>query len=172
MDEPTSDMDPVTRSLVYKSIENLIRQNRSVLLTSHTISEIDNICHRIAILKNGQIISTGTPSELKMASGNSYAVTIFFDKVESLTIERDLKREFPNVESLVIHCHTLQFIVQIKSSNTTTTTEESPWLLSELFSKLHKFCDDRNISYTVSQCLLDRVSENSSTAKNTLNIAV
>ncbi|XP_059616632.1 glucosylceramide transporter ABCA12 [Phlebotomus argentipes] len=159
MDEPTSDMDPVTRSLVYKSIENLIKQNRSVLLTSHTISEIDNVCHRIAILKNGQIISTGTPSELKTTCGNSYAVTIFFDKVESLTIERDLKREFPNVESLMIHSHTLQFIVQVKSTNCTTTAEESPWLLSELFSKLHRFCADRNISFTVSQCLLDRVFE-------------
>uniref|UniRef100_A0A1B0CFQ3 ABC transporter domain-containing protein n=1 Tax=Lutzomyia longipalpis TaxID=7200 RepID=A0A1B0CFQ3_LUTLO len=155
MDEPTSDMDPVTRTLVYKSIENLINQNRSVLLTSHTISEIDNVCHRIAILKNGHLISSGTPSELKMTCGNSYAVTIFFDKVESLTIERDLKREFPNVENLTMHCHTLQFIVQVRSMNS-APTEETPWLLSELFAKLHRFCADRNISYTVSQCLLDR----------------
>ncbi|GAB0094455.1 ATP-binding cassette sub-family A member 12 [Sergentomyia squamirostris] len=158
MDEPTSDMDPVTRTLVYKSIDRLIGQNRSVLLTSHTIAEIDSVCHRIAILKNGQIISTGTPSELKASYGNSYAVTVFFDKVEELTIERDLKREFPNIETLVIHCHTLQFIVEIKSSNS-ATSDESAWLLSGLFAKLHQFCTDRNISYSVSQCLLDRVFE-------------
>lgn len=65
MDEPTSDMDPVTRSLVYKSIDSLLKDHRSILLTSHTISEIDKICHRIAVLRDGTLLSTGTPEEIK-----------------------------------------------------------------------------------------------------------
>lgn len=88
MDEPTSDMDPVTRTLVYKSINELIFEHRSVILTSHSIAEIENVCDRIAVLKNGHLISIGTPSELKQLCGNSYLVTIFYDKIEALTIER------------------------------------------------------------------------------------
>lgn len=88
MDEPTSDMDPVTRSLVYQAIHELIHEHRSVILTSHTVSEIENVCDRIAVLKNGRLVSVGTPHELKQLCGNSYLVTIFYDKIESLSIER------------------------------------------------------------------------------------
>lgn len=88
MDEPTSDMDPVTRQIVYNTIIDLIKNERSVLLTSHTISEIDKVCDRIAVLRDGQIISTGTLGELVKTYGTSYIVTLFYDKIESLTIER------------------------------------------------------------------------------------
>lgn len=88
MDEPTSDMDPVTRSLVYRAINELIYDHRSVILTSHTVSEIEHVCDRIAVLKNGRLISVGTPNELKQLCGNSYLVTVFYDKIEALTIER------------------------------------------------------------------------------------
>lgn len=76
MDEPTSDMDPITRSIVYKVIRGLVESNRAVLLTSHSISEIENICHRLAVLKDGRLLSTGTPQQLKETHGNSYVVTI------------------------------------------------------------------------------------------------
>lgn len=64
MDEPTSDMDPLTRSMVYATIDGLIKAKRTVILTSHRISEIEKICNRIAVLNEGKIISTGTPKEL------------------------------------------------------------------------------------------------------------
>lgn len=70
-------MDPITRSLVYKIIKELIKNNRAVILTSHSISEIETICHRIAVLKDGKVLSTGTPRQLKENYGNSYVVTIF-----------------------------------------------------------------------------------------------
>lgn len=88
MDEPTSDMDPVTRSLVYASINLLIREKRSVILTSHTITEIDRVCHRICVLRDGQLVAQGTPDALKTTFGNSYLITIFFDKIEGLSIDR------------------------------------------------------------------------------------
>lgn len=76
MDEPTSDMDPITRGIVYKVIRGLVESNRAVLLTSHSISEIENICHRLAVLKDGRLLSTGTPQHLKETYGNSYVVTL------------------------------------------------------------------------------------------------
>lgn len=88
MDEPTSDMDPVTRSLVYRAICELIAERRSVVLTSHTISEIDRVCSRIAVLKDGKLITTGTPDYLKEQFGGYYNVTIFYDKIQALSMER------------------------------------------------------------------------------------
>lgn len=92
MDEPTSDMDPITRNLVYKVINGLIKSNRAVLLTSHSISEIESICSKIVVLKDGKLLSTGTPRQLKDNYGNSYTITLFYnnsgesDKIVSFSL--------------------------------------------------------------------------------------
>lgn len=88
MDEPTSDMDPITRSIVYASINRLLNEKRSVVLTSHTITEIDRVCGRIGVLRQGEMIVVAPPQQLKMMYGNCYAITIYFDQIEALTIER------------------------------------------------------------------------------------
>lgn len=88
MDEPTRDMDPITRSLVYKSIHALLKSNRSVVLTSHTITEIDRVCHRIGVMRDGEIIAVGPIAQLKSMYGNNYVVTVFFDAVEGAVIEK------------------------------------------------------------------------------------
>lgn len=79
-------MDPITRSLVYKIIKELIKNNRAVILTSHSISEIETICHRIAVLKDGKVLTTGTPRQLKENYGNSYVVTIFNNDPNSSSV--------------------------------------------------------------------------------------
>lgn len=88
MDEPTSDMDPITRSLVYKSINSLLKSKRSVILTSHTITEIDRVCHRIGVLRDGEMIALGPIAQLKSMYGNNYVGTVFFDTVENAVIEK------------------------------------------------------------------------------------
>lgn len=88
LDEPTSDMDPITRSIVYASISRLLYEKRSVILTSHTITEIDRVCDRIGLLRQGEMIATAPPQHLKMMYGNCYTITIYFDQIEALTIER------------------------------------------------------------------------------------
>lgn len=88
MDEPTSDMDPVTRSIVYNAINSLLLERRSVVLTSHTITEIDRVCDRIGILRLGKMIVTAPPQQLKLLYGNRYAITVYYDEIEALTIER------------------------------------------------------------------------------------
>lgn len=79
MDEPTSDMDPITRSLVYSAIKKLLAEQRSVVLTSHTISEIEPICQRIVVLKEGRIIKEGGPEYLKSQIGEYYSVTLYLN---------------------------------------------------------------------------------------------
>lgn len=88
LDEPTNDMDPVTRTFIYKFIEQLIAVGRSVVLTSHTISEIDKLCNRIGVLCDGKLIAIGNTSQLKESWGTFYDVNVYFDHIESLSIER------------------------------------------------------------------------------------
>ena len=77
MDEPTSDMDPLTRHLVYKTIHELNDNNCSVILTSHSVAEIEELCHSIGILVDGSMCASGSPESLKRQFGNRYVVTMF-----------------------------------------------------------------------------------------------
>lgn len=80
MDEPTSDMDPVTRNLVYKTIHELNENNSSVILTSHSVAEIEMLCHSIGVLVDGKMCAAGTPNSIKKKFGNQYVVTLLSEK--------------------------------------------------------------------------------------------
>lgn len=80
MDEPTSDMDPLTRTIVYKTIHELNDNNCAVILTSHSVAEIEQLCHSIGILVDGTVCASGEPESLKKRFGNRYVVTILSEK--------------------------------------------------------------------------------------------
>ncbi|CRL04038.1 CLUMA_CG017154, isoform A [Clunio marinus] len=80
MDEPTSDMDPLTRNLVYKTIRELNDNNCCVVLTSHSVAEIEKLCHSLGILVDGTMCASGTPESLKKQFGNRYVVTMLSEK--------------------------------------------------------------------------------------------
>jgi ABC-type multidrug transport system ATPase subunit len=65
LDEPTNGMDPEMRRRVWDNILKLIRDDRSVLLTSHSMAECDALCSRLAIMVNGQFMCLGTTQHLK-----------------------------------------------------------------------------------------------------------
>ncbi|XP_037040296.1 ATP-binding cassette sub-family A member 12-like [Bradysia coprophila] len=160
MDEPTSEIDPVTRALVCKAINSLIAAKRSVILTSHTISEIEQVCHRIGVIHGGKIISIDTPMALKERFGRSYVVKLYYDQIESMTIEQYVQKNLEGVEHLTMQNNCLEFCVKVRTDqydNSIGPTYETRILLSDLFGKLYNFTLERKIAYTVSECLLDQV---------------
>lgn len=66
LDEPTSAMDPHSAKLVRDSIRDLKRDGRTVFMCTHNLAEAEQLADRIAIIRRGQIIAEGTPSELKL----------------------------------------------------------------------------------------------------------
>lgn len=71
LDEPTAGLDPQVRREIYGIIEELRRDKKTVLLTTHYIEEAEKLCDRVAIIDHGKIIKMGTPRELKQASANT-----------------------------------------------------------------------------------------------------
>jgi daunorubicin resistance ABC transporter ATP-binding subunit len=65
MDEPTTGLDPLTRSELWKLIEGLVQQGTTVLLTTQYLEEADRLADQIAVIDQGRVIAAGTPSELK-----------------------------------------------------------------------------------------------------------
>ena len=69
MDEPTVGLDPQARHLIWGLIEDLKRSGITILLTTHYIEEADRLCDRVAIMRQGKIITLGAPSDLKALAG-------------------------------------------------------------------------------------------------------
>ncbi len=64
-DEPTTGLDPQSRSHVWDEVRRLRGEGMTVFLTTHYLDEADALCDRIAIMDDGQIVSEGTSDELK-----------------------------------------------------------------------------------------------------------
>jgi ABC-2 type transport system ATP-binding protein len=65
LDEPTSAMDPLSARQVRDAIADLRRDGRTIILCTHNLPEAEELADRIAIIRRGEIISQGTPRELK-----------------------------------------------------------------------------------------------------------
>lgn len=65
MDEPTIGLDPEGARELRSLIPELVRQGKTILLTTHYMLEADELCHQIAIINKGEIVASGTPSEIK-----------------------------------------------------------------------------------------------------------
>ena len=64
LDEPTTGLDPQARHLIWERLKKLLAQGKTILLTTHFMDEAERLCHQIAIMDQGRIISDGTPREL------------------------------------------------------------------------------------------------------------
>ncbi len=76
LDEPTADLDPVIRKDIWELIRKIHEKGTTVILTSHLLSELENLCDRLAILHNGNIVRLGTPSEIKNLYTQSQEIVI------------------------------------------------------------------------------------------------
>ncbi|MDH3494883.1 MAG: ATP-binding cassette domain-containing protein, partial [Acidobacteriota bacterium] len=74
LDEPTRSLDPVAAAEMRTLIESL--KDVTVLLTSHNLSEIEELCDRVAVISRGVIRTAGSPSQLRAATSETQKVRI------------------------------------------------------------------------------------------------
>jgi ABC-2 type transport system ATP-binding protein len=67
LDEPTTGFDPAARRAAWEMIRSLRGLGKTVLLTTHYLDEAEQLADRVAVLRDGRVIKTGTPRELTTA---------------------------------------------------------------------------------------------------------
>jgi ABC-2 type transport system ATP-binding protein len=82
LDEPTAGLDPQVRREIYDIIEELRRDKKTILMTTHYIEEAERLCDRVAIVDHGKVIALGTPRELKAHSGGATRIEVRLSKPE------------------------------------------------------------------------------------------
>lgn len=80
MDEPTVGLDPRMRQLFWNKILELKTGGKTIILTTHYMDEAEELCARVALLKNGKLIALGKPSELIRQHGGIKVVAFKLQK--------------------------------------------------------------------------------------------
>ncbi|MCL2562801.1 MAG: ABC transporter ATP-binding protein [Oscillospiraceae bacterium] len=74
LDEPTSGLDPLMEQVFQQYVHEVKAQGKSVLLSSHILQEVERLCDRVSIIRQGEVIETGTLQELRHLTRTSITV--------------------------------------------------------------------------------------------------
>ncbi|ONI85005.1 ABC transporter ATP-binding protein [Saccharothrix sp. ALI-22-I] len=75
LDEPTSGLDPLMEA-VFQEAVNELRGKRTVLLSSHILAEVEALCDRVSIIRNGRTVETGTLGDLRHLTRTSVSAEL------------------------------------------------------------------------------------------------
>ncbi|KAN0035337.1 hypothetical protein ACTA71_004602 [Dictyostelium dimigraforme] len=97
LDEPSTSLDPISRNELHSLIDEL-KVNKSIIMTTHSINEINQCCNRVAIMVDGKIRCIGTPNHLKHKYGSGYTIDIIPKNYlnNSYEIHNFMAQTFPN----------------------------------------------------------------------------
>nr|XP_015201012.1 PREDICTED: ATP-binding cassette sub-family A member 1-like [Lepisosteus oculatus] len=152
LDEPTTGMDPKARRFLWDCILSVIKEGRSVILTSHSMEECEALCTRMAIMVNGQFKCLGSIQHLKSRFGDGYTVTVRVGGSSPVLkpVEDFMRDTFPGSTLKEKHHNNLQYQLPCVQN-----------ALSKIFSELTRHRESLAIEdYSVSQTTLDQVFVN------------
>jgi ABC-2 type transport system ATP-binding protein len=71
LDEPTAGLDPLMETVFQSSIAEAVAQGRTVFLSSHILAEVEKLCDRVTIIRNGRTVLSGTLDDLRTTTRTS-----------------------------------------------------------------------------------------------------
>jgi ABC-type multidrug transport system ATPase subunit len=105
LDEPTNGLDPAGMAEMRTFIRSLGRGQRTVLLSSHLLGEVEQICDRVGVIRGGRLVAEGTVEELR--GRDTLRV-----RAEPVDAARDLIARFPEVERVTVIDGVLRIAVE------------------------------------------------------------
>ncbi|CAM3870695.1 ABC transporter ATP-binding protein [Kibdelosporangium persicum] len=103
LDEPTSGFDPLMEAMFRECIEEEKERDRTVLLSSHILSEVEALCDRVSIIRNGRTVETGSLAQLRHLTRTSIQA--------ELAVEPTGLAGLPGVHDLQARDHHVKFEV-------------------------------------------------------------
>ncbi|MCG6137937.1 MAG: ABC transporter ATP-binding protein [Nostoc sp. LLA-1] len=79
LDEPSNDVDPVRRRLLWQQVRNLANTGCAVMLVTHNVIEAERVVDRLAIMDRARIVASGTPSSLKAHLSGDFRLEIVLE---------------------------------------------------------------------------------------------
>ncbi|MCR5148544.1 MAG: ABC transporter ATP-binding protein [Eubacterium sp.] len=146
LDEPTSGLDPLMQERFIEFIREEKKKGKTILLSSHIFSEVEALCDRIAIIKDGKLISTIDAADVKHGLKNIFTIRFqdqkgmeeFLDKTSEDKLETgDIDREKAEVVLTIDNNETNKVIRLLSFFKIRSFTEHSI-TLEEFFMHFYK----------------------------------
>jgi len=139
LDEPTKGLDPLLQNTLYELIDERIAKGATVLMSSHNLAEVDRICDRVGIIKDGKMIAVEDIVELK--SKRLYSVRIYFagsfNKKDFINQDMEVIKELRGGLMIKIRGDINHLIARL-SRHKVKDMEISPSSLEEIFLEFYK----------------------------------
>ncbi|CUX22869.1 ABC transporter ATP-binding protein [Clostridium sp. C105KSO13] len=94
-DEPTSGLDPLMEAVFQDEVEKIKHAGKAILLSSHILSEVERLADKVAIIRQGKVVETGTLDELRHLTRSTVTLTAESDvaKMASVKGVHDFKQK-------------------------------------------------------------------------------
>jgi ABC-2 type transport system ATP-binding protein len=123
LDEPTTGLDPASRSDLWAVIEELVAEGTTLLLTTQYLEEADRLADRIAVIDHGRVIAEGTPATLKSDLGGTVVEITLPDPAAALRASAELTAR-------------LHVTVSVEGSRLELTVDDAPGALVDVLRTL------------------------------------
>jgi ATP-binding cassette subfamily A (ABC1) protein 3 len=149
LDEPTTGMDPGARRFLWNVLLDVVKQGRTIVLTSHSMEECEALCTRLTIMVNGQFQALGSPQLLKSTYGGGISLTTKLPigasvQATNMLVDK-VTKIFPNAIVKERHPPMVRFVIQ-----------DIP--LSAIFGEMERAKEEFGLEdYAVSQATLEQV---------------
>ena len=136
LDEPTSGLDPLMEIVFQECVMDAKKAGKSVLLSSHILSEVEKLCDKVGIIRLGKIIETGTLKELRHLTRTSLLV----ETIQPITALHDVKGVYDIEEqdqaiSFQVDTEELANVIKYVSQFEVVKLESSAAKLEDLFMR-------------------------------------
>jgi ABC-2 type transport system ATP-binding protein len=134
LDEPTAGLDPLMEAAFRDVISEEIKSERTVLLSSHILSEVEALCERVSIIRAGKVVESGTLAELRHLTRTSISAELAAppDGLRGLAGVHDLQVDGTRVRLQVDPASLDGVLRQLTSTGVRSLTSQPP-SLEELF---------------------------------------
>ena len=138
LDEPTTGLDPQARRNFWQLIENIKKQNKTVILTTHYMDEAEYLCEEILIMDHGKIIAYGKPENLLKNHFCGVLIDLPYKKENENKIRKLSMNIKTNEESIQIECAEVDEVIHelVKNKISINGLKIKSPNLEDLFLKL------------------------------------
>lgn len=139
LDEPSSGLDPLMNQLFQECVTGAKRAGKSVLLSSHILSEVEKLCDRVSIIRQGNIIEAGSLRELRHLTRTRVVIETK-QPVVSLGEVKGVHNieEKENAISFQVDTEELSNVLKVISQFDVVKLESAPPTLEDLFMRHYK----------------------------------
>ena len=138
-DEPTSGLDPLNEEIFQKEVLKLKAAGKSVLLSSHILSEVEKMCDHIGIIRNGEIVETGTLDEMRHLTRTVVKVKTKASTPELKTLPgvHNVVTESDQTLTLSVDSDKLDSVMNYLVQKQIVTLQATPPTLEDLFMRYY-----------------------------------